>query len=157
MLRSARVEDAEWIADYHHRCWLNSFAQLVDPAVMDGLAPRAERWTAMLSGEDGFSTAVATDANGRPLAHAAVRGNELVQLFVDPEAHGRGLGRLLLQWAEEQIRGAGHVEAELHTIVGNTPALGLYQANGWQLTEETIVERLPNGSSFTEHVLRKTM
>ena len=51
----------------------------------------------------------------------------------------------------------GHAVAVLHTLVGNTPAIALYEAQGWVVTDETHIEDLPNGSTYTEHVLRKPL
>ncbi|KAG1648674.1 hypothetical protein GQR58_029664 [Nymphon striatum] len=156
--RIVSMEDAERIADYHHRCWLTAFAPLVDELVMENLVgPRVERWKSWLKHDSGFTTVVAVDDDDNPMAHTIVDGHELLHLFVDPVHHGKGLGTQLLVVAERIIRQNGHDQAELHTIVGNLPAIGLYEAKGWVVTDETVDEQLPNGATYTEHVLRKDL
>lgn len=156
-LRPGRLDDAKQIADYHHRCWLTAFAPLVDPLVMDVVEPRVERWQQWLDGSSEHDTVVAADEHDAPIGHATILGNELLHLFVDPDHHGRGLGRVLLSGAEDRLRLAGHVSIQLHTIVGNLPAIALYESNGWVMTDRLEDDHLPNGSKYTEHVLIKEL
>ncbi len=156
-LRPGRLSDAAAIADYHHRCWLSAFAPLVDPAVMEVIEPRVERWQLWLGEDTDHDTIVAVDEHDQPIGHSTILDNELLHLFVDPDHHGRGLGRTLLADAETRLRAAGHRSIQLHTIVGNTPAITLYEANGWTMTDRLDDDVLPNGSTYTEHVLVKTL
>jgi ribosomal protein S18 acetylase RimI-like enzyme len=50
---------------------------------------------------------------------------------------------------------AGHRSFELHTMVGNTPAIGLYQSAGWQMTDRIIHSADDHGVDYDEHVLVK--
>lgn len=156
-LRPGRPSDAAAIADYHHRCWLSAFAPLVDPAVMEVIEPRVERWQLWLGEDTDHDTIVAVDEHDQPIGHSTILDNELLHLFIDPDHHGRGLGRTLLLNAETRLRAAGHRSIQLHTIVGNTPAITLYEANGWTMTDRLDDDVLPNGSTYTEHVLVKTL
>jgi len=154
-MRWGRPSDAERIAQYHYECWLQAFQPLVTPDVMEAIEPRVERWNDWLGEGSDFTTVVAVDENDDPIGHATVSGSELVHLFIDPEQHRRGLGRQLLAVGERLIKQTGHRRAQLHTIVGNTPAISLYQACGWVLTDRTEDDHLPNGSSYTEHIMIK--
>ena len=154
-LRWARLADAARIADYHYACWQQVFAPLVSAEVMEGVEPRVERWRDWLEPGSEFTTVVTTDDHGQPIGHTTVRGHELIHLFVDPQHHRKGLGRQLLAIGERLIRQAGYAQAELHTIVGNARAIGLYESAGWNMTEETVDDVLSNGASYTEHVMRK--
>lgn len=156
-MRWALPADVEQIASYHHACWLHSFTPLVSPEVMAFIEPRVERWHQWLSDGSEFATVVAVDDDDQAIGHATVSGNELVHLFIDPDHHRRGLGRQLLKVGERLIRQAGHTQAQLHTIVGNASATGLYESCGWVLTDETCDENLPNGSSYTEHLMLKDL
>lgn len=55
----------------------------------------------------------------------------LNDLFVAPEARGRGVGSALLQAAAEHGRAAGAARLTLKTAVDNLTAQGVYAANGW--------------------------
>lgn len=156
-MRWARPDDARRIADYHNACWHEAFAPLVDDQVMAAIEPRYERWERWLSDDTEHTTIVAIDTDDQPIGHMTIVGPELVHLFVDPAHHRKGLGRDLLKTAERLLGRNGHRQIHLHTIVGNTPAIALYESMGWTLTEETSVEELPNGSSYREHVMRKDL
>lgn len=56
----------------------------------------------------------------------------LNDLFVDPAARGRGVGRLLLTRAAEYGRANGALYLELATEVANTSAQALYRSMGWE-------------------------
>jgi ribosomal protein S18 acetylase RimI-like enzyme len=56
----------------------------------------------------------------------------LNDLFVSPEARGRGVGSALLHTAEEYGRRSGAVRLVLSTEVGNTAAQSIYERLGWK-------------------------
>jgi SAM-dependent methyltransferase/GNAT superfamily N-acetyltransferase len=154
-LRWGKPADAELIAAYHHACWQQVFAPLVSAEVMAGVEPRIERWNEWLADGSDFTTVVTTDEDDKPIGHTTVRDHELIHLFIDPEHHGKGMGRELLAIGERLIRQSGHNQAQLHTVVGNVRAIDLYQSCGWVLTDELEDDHLPNGSSYTEHIMHK--
>jgi GNAT superfamily N-acetyltransferase len=155
VLRSVAPADVEAIAAYHHRCWLLSFAQLLEPGVVAAMDPtgKVDRFRGWFSDESDLSTIVAYDA-GTPVGHVTVEGALVVHLFIDPDHQGRGLGRLLLGRGEDLIRVGGHGSAELHTIVGNRPAIALYESAGWVVTDR-FVHNEHDGVRYDEHVLVK--
>jgi GNAT superfamily N-acetyltransferase len=77
---------------------------------------------------------VATDPAGRLVGYAAAHpeDGELLLLFVDP-AHGRrGVGRMLLGAAHDELRAAGCTEAYLYTHERNERALAVYASAGYR-------------------------
>ncbi len=52
-------------------------------------------------------------------------------LYVAPEERGRGLGRLLVQKADEWFRGQGVAKAQLTASAHNAAALRLYESAGY--------------------------
>lgn len=154
-LRPARLDDAETIARYHYRCRIAAFTRLVHPGSADRWDPRGpvDRWRMWLSPDSDFTTTVA-DFDGTAIGHATVGGAELVHLFVDPDHWGLGLGRTLLTVAEQMLTDAGHRSFELHTMVGNHPAIALYESAGWVMTD-LLVHNDQDGVVYDEHVMVK--
>ncbi|MDQ3430921.1 MAG: GNAT family N-acetyltransferase [Actinomycetota bacterium] len=68
----------------------------------------------------------------RPVGFAAVDGHWLGQLYVDPGAQGRGVGRALLEVAKD-ARPDG---LRLHVFTRNTRARRFYEAAGFVLVEQ---------------------
>jgi GNAT superfamily N-acetyltransferase len=58
----------------------------------------------------------------------------LDNIAVAPAWQGRGVGRLLLDFADHQARGAGHAELRLYTHVLMHENIALYARLGWQET-----------------------
>lgn len=156
--RAARAADARAVTEYHQACWVQAFAALLEPGVVDELDP----WRMLPVFDlwfDEEQTAVSTtiaEVGGAPVGHATVGGNEVVHLFVHPAHWGKGIGRRLLAGAEQRIASAGFDDAVLHTIVGNEPALALYRGAGWTVTDETTSFD-GWGFAYDEHVLRKDL
>ena len=69
---------------------------------------------------------------GAPLGLCAVRGAEMHQLFVAPEARGTGAAAALLADAEARIA-RGHEEAWLDCLMENGRARAFYERRGWRL------------------------
>lgn len=157
LLRWAEPRDAEAITEYHHRCWQQAFAPIVSAEVMATVSPNLDRWQGWLNDGEAYRTIVAVNEDDKAIGHATVQADELVHLYVNPDHHGAGLGRQMLAVAERLIRRAGFEQAKLRTIVGNVPAIGLYESQGWVMTDEIIPDVRANGSSFDEHVLRKDL
>lgn len=154
-LRPGATDDAPAIADYHLRASRRSFESLLTTGTYDGAHPRVERFTEWLADDSEFSTTVA-DVDGSAVGHVTIFGNELVHLFIDPNHQGRGLGRRLLAAGETMLAEAGHDEVELHTMIGNAPAIALYESAGWIMTA-VVIDNEHDGVTYREHVLVKRL
>ena len=69
---------------------------------------------------------------GRPVGFAAVEGNWLEQLYVEPEAIGTGVGRPLLDAVKAERPGG----LSLYVFARNERARRFYEAAGFVLTAE---------------------
>lgn len=153
--RSARPADADAIADYHHRCFMKTYAlQLLtgEFEAPDQPSTRQELHDRFLPESDCDTRVVVID--GVPIAHVTVSGHRLVHLFVEPDHQGMGLGRYLLELGEALIAGGGHADFELHARVENVAAIAFYERAGWSVTDR-LIHTVEHGTSYDERVLVK--
>ena len=154
-LRTARPADAEAVEDYHHRCFLSTYAAHLAAGRFgppDRAGTRQQLLTWFRPGSD-CETEVAV-VDGTPIAHVTVSGNRLVHLFVDPGHQGRGLGRRLLARGEAVLAAHGHADVELHARVENVAAIAFYVSQGWTVTDR-LVHTVEHGIRYDERVLVK--
>ena len=125
MIRAATPEDARAIAELFRRSFrtLTFLPELHTPeedlAFFAGVVDEHEVWV--------------WDEGGRILGFAALSGSELTQLYVEPDAHRRGIGTALLVHA--QARRADGLE--LWVFQQNEAARRLYERHGFTLVRET--------------------
>ena len=154
-IRAATPADADAVADYHHRCFEKTFAsQLLagelEPPDRASTRQQLHDW---FLPESELETRVAV-VHGAPVGHVTVRGHQLVHLFVEPDHHGKGLGRHLLALGEGMIVAGGHTDLELHTRTENLAAIAFYEKAGWTVTDR-VVHTVEHGISYDERVLIK--
>ncbi|MEX0926930.1 MAG: GNAT family N-acetyltransferase [Dehalococcoidia bacterium] len=70
---------------------------------------------------------------------------QLSAMHVHPEAQGQGIGRALMQVAEDFMRETGYTRAILGVVLANKPARSLYESFGWTPIEyhEKGIEGVP--------------
>jgi GNAT superfamily N-acetyltransferase len=130
VIRRAVPADAAAIAAVQARAWRHAFADIVEPQQM----PQPDQQ------EPGFAERIAAgaevyvfDQDGRIAGFAALDGDELGAIHVDPAAQGAGVGSALLAVAVDALRAAGHHEAFLWTFEANGLARAFYERRGWEL------------------------
>jgi len=154
-IRVATPTDADAVADYHARCFTNTYSSQLRAGEFEAPDPEGTRqqlhdW---FQPESGFETLVAV-VDGAPIGHFTVSGHQLVHLFVEPAHQGMGLGRRLLAQGEEMIAAAGHRHFELHARVENLAAIAFYETEGWTVTDR-LIHTIEHGLRYVEHVLIK--
>lgn len=153
--RPATAEDAHVVADYHARCFKNTYSsQLLTGELQvpdfEGTKQQLHDW---FQPNSDFPTQVAV-VDDVPIGHFTVKGHQLVHLFVEPAHQGRGLGRYLLAQGEAMMTAGGYAEFELHTRVDNHRAVAFYKAAGWTMTDR-LIHTDEHGVSYDEHILVK--
>ena len=157
VIRRAAPGDAAAMVQVHHRCWLDKFADLVTPReAVDALDPDRNlgRFAAWLTPGSNAQVTVA-ETDGEVVGYATVVDDQLIHLFIHPARARRGIGRTLLTAAEDLMAEAGHRTFELQTLVGNIPAIALYESAGWRMTDRLIHSDDDHGITYDEHVLVK--
>ncbi|MFI2486683.1 GNAT family N-acetyltransferase [Promicromonospora kroppenstedtii] len=133
-LRRAVPEDAPAIADVWHAAWGDGHRGLV-PAALEAARTRDSFGPRAVARVPGTTVAVvdgpAEPAESRVVGFVTVRGEELEQLFVAAPHRGSGVAADLLSAGEARIAAAGHPEAWLAVVAGNTRARRFYERAGW--------------------------
>ena len=91
----------------------------------------------------------------RAAPDAAVTGAELARLYVQRACHGTGIGRALLQAAEQLASEAGHPHLWLTAWEGNTHALGFYAHTGYLPVGRTM--HVIEGRAYGNVVLARSL
>jgi mycothiol synthase len=86
----------------------------------------------LVAGRDDPSALVAWAKTEHELTEAGARRGYINFVGVVPDWRGRGLGRELLRWGIERLRGAGAGIIELNVEAANDRALGLYRRTGFE-------------------------
>jgi ribosomal protein S18 acetylase RimI-like enzyme len=137
------VELNRVVQDLHVRNEPERYCPTDDNAVSNWLAEAAARpghalWVVE---EDavllGYALFIARDSAGSPFTYA--RRSFLVdQIAVAVAAQGRGVGRLLMETAQEQ---AGSLGVELTVRAHNSAAIGFYERLGYQVQQLQLLRR----------------
>ena len=138
MIRPGGLGDAEALARIQVRAWHRLFADLAFPEDMPTIEDQTGSWTEALA--TGRLETLVAEIAGQPRGFAALGPardddvapgtGELHGLYVDPVAHGSGVGAALLEAATGALRFAGHVSAVVWTPTGN-PARDWLVREGW--------------------------
>ncbi len=115
-----------------------------DEAVREDMARR-------LAGAE--ATYLVAEEAGRAIGLVGVSPGWIEQLYVRPEAQGRGVGSRLLAEAVSRRREAGDTELRLWTLEANEPGRRFYEGRGWQLAPETRVVPYPPHPIDVSYVL----
>jgi GNAT superfamily N-acetyltransferase len=75
---------------------------------------------------------------GAPIGFYVLKGDELDQLFVSPEAHGAGVAAALIADAEAWLAEHGVETAWLACAIGNDRAARFYEKSGWRLAGTVV-------------------
>jgi GNAT superfamily N-acetyltransferase len=144
VIRPAVVDDALGVARVHVAGWQTGYAGLLPQQYLDGLSveQRARRWQATIEAPDDRSlVTLVADADGH-IAGWATAGRsrdddapagtgELWGIYADPERWGDGVGHALHVAVVAALRAAGHADATLWVLDGNTRAIRFYERHGW--------------------------
>jgi ribosomal protein S18 acetylase RimI-like enzyme len=137
MVRPARPEDAEAIAQVQVATWRAAYAHAFPAETLAAAdaGERAERWRRWLGSET--ATFVA-EVDGKICGFANVGASvdhpgegELFSIYVLDAAWGTGLGTALIEAGEEELRARGFASATLNVLADNPRACRFYERQGW--------------------------
>ena len=143
-LRPARPDDMATVADIWHRAWHVAHPGHVPEGLTQArtLAAFGERTPSRVA-----DTTVA-EVDGELVGFTMVAGDEVEQVFVDPDRHGTGVAGPLLAAAERRVADAGHGVAWLAVVVGNARARRFYEKHGWTDAGDLPYEVSAGGTTY---------
>ena len=147
-IREMTLADTRAVGGLHVRAWQATYRGVIPDSYLDSLRPAesAELWRRAVSERHRRTRHLVAAAGTEPVGFAAVgpyRGDEpvgeLYAINVDPAWMGRGVGRVLIGAAVDELAGAGHRHALLWVLRDNPRARRFYERNGWEAdgTEKT--------------------
>lgn len=146
-IRAAGPEDARAIAEVHVASWKGAYSEIIDlDNVGDSMdiEARQRTWARRipLIGAEGYRTWVA-ESEGEVVGFSFTQPTEdddlnplevaeLVALYLNPDAFGKGIGAALLARAVAGMRNQGFLQATLWVLEGNSRAIHFYRREGWR-------------------------
>lgn len=167
-VRLAGAADADEIGRIQVETWRAAYAGLMPDEAIEGfdVASRQRMWQEGLgrTPRPGSATFVVEDS-GELVGFASVGASrdeeaqleaELYAIYLHPSRWDRGIGRALLQRAEESMRSSGFREAVLWVLEGNERGERFYRAAGWEHDGGSKLDEF-QGATVTELRYRKRL
>jgi GNAT superfamily N-acetyltransferase len=137
-VRLATGEDADGIARVQERTWQAAYRHVFPVDELDrGGFIQPERWRDRIARPPAGWTTFVAEHEGAVSGFASVgpsrdqRGiGELYAIYVEPGSWSTGMGRALIERAEEQLH-RGYAEATLWVLEDNPRARTFYERGGW--------------------------
>jgi ribosomal protein S18 acetylase RimI-like enzyme len=138
-LRLADADDHAEITALFLRCFRESYRGIIaDETIAAMTDERADAlWRRVLDAAEGASLVAVRD--GSVVGVTRWSAADVHSLYVDPDAHGAGIGSMLLDAAVAHI-GEGFDRARLWVFADNAPSVAFYRSRGWVPTGRTRVE-----------------
>ncbi|HMO11180.1 MAG TPA: GNAT family N-acetyltransferase [Actinotalea sp.] len=144
VLRPAGPQDADRVAQIWHTGWHDAHPGHVPDGLTQARTPAAFTARAARAVE---ATTVAEVA-GELAGFVMVVGDEVEQVYVARGWRGSGAADVLLAEAERQVAAAGHAQAWLAVVTGNSRARRFYERAGWRDTGPLDYEVTAGGQRF---------
>jgi ribosomal protein S18 acetylase RimI-like enzyme len=138
-IRSANIDDAQMIADFHVKVWRHTYKDLAPAEAYAVLNEqyRGKKWKEKLSSNDSSQIVLIAEIDRRMVGIGAAGGSsepifdgrgEIKFLYVDPDNKRRGVGRALLAQLAIHLREMHYQGAALSVVRGNESAIAFYEA-----------------------------
>lgn len=172
-LDALTAADFETLARLAEAIWRAHYTRIIGSAQIDYmLAERYtpeklrpylnadDRWLMLLRIDDravGYCSYALTENPGEMKSpEIKPREMKLEQLYLLPELHGQGLGKLMLRHVEEQARARGRRTLMLQTNKRNDIAIAFYRKAGFTVREEAVFD-IGGGFVMDDYVMEKVL
>jgi GNAT superfamily N-acetyltransferase len=150
-VRSADAAEIDRLARLWHDGWHQTHASLVPQELIRFRTTESFRERLQAA----FPNVHVAGPIGAPIGFYVLKGDELSQLFVSPEAHGSGVAAALISDAEARLAAEHGVEtAWLACAIGNVRAARFYEKSGWRLAGTVVNPAETSSGPFLLEVWR---
>lgn len=161
-LRKAKEEDLEIIRTLAEETWPSAYGDIISAEqitfMLERMYSKAELLGQLLQGhifliaselkEDiGFAAFSVIDSGTRTF--------KLHKLYVLPKAHGKGIGKILMNEVVNQVKAQGGAFLQLNVNRANKAA-NFYEKAGFKI-KETVDLDIGNGFYMNDYVMEKTL
>lgn len=162
LLRKGKEEDIPSIQHIANKTWPEAYISIISEEQIDYMLKKMYNKGELLSQfQQGYSFLMA-EQDGKDLgfavfsiADSASRIFKLHKLYVLPETHGQGVGKLLINEVVNLARRAGGVSLELNVNRDNK-ATAFYERAGFNI-KETVDLDIGNGFLMNDYVMQKAL
>jgi len=162
-LRLITAAELPTVIDLAHRIWPRYYPSIISPAQIDYMLSVWYNLSTMQSevASQKVSYALIESAT-TPIGYLGYETQPdspvlfLSKLYLLPEHHGQGHGRLALDWLQHQALATGHTGLRLRVNKHNAPAIRAYLRAGFHFAED-ICSDIGNGFVMDDFVMEKNL
>lgn len=162
LLRKGKEEDLERICEIAYETWPQAYRGVISEAQISYMLKKMYNKGELLSQLQQGYTFLMAEAHSKDLGFAVFsitdsenRIYKLHKLYVLPEAHGKGVGKLLINEVVNLVRRAGGTSVELNVNRDNK-ATEFYSKAGFTV-RETVDLDIGNGFLMNDYVMQKVL
>ena len=162
MLRKGKEEDIPVIQEIAEKTWPAAYGGIISVEQIDYMLKKMYNKGELLSQFQQGYTFLMAEQGGKDLGFAVFsildsthRIFKLHKLYVLPETHGKGVGKLLINEVLNLAKRAGGVSLELNVNRANKAA-AFYERAGFTV-KETVDLDIGNGFLMNDYVMQKVL
>jgi GNAT superfamily N-acetyltransferase len=155
--------DISTVIDIGRRIWLEHYVPIIGAEQVAYMT--AQRFTPEYLGQYPNATDRWLDlleVGGQPVGYCsyslgpAADQLKLEQLYLLPELHGRGLGRLMMSHIEQRAHALNRLTLWLTVNKHNAGSIAVYKKSGFTIREEAVFD-IGNGFIMDDYVMEKKL
>ncbi|MEJ7557141.1 MAG: GNAT family N-acetyltransferase [Pedobacter sp.] len=162
ILRKAKEKDIEIIQEIANNTWYSAYESILSMDQIEYMLDKMYSRGALISQLQEGHVFLIAEENEKDLGFAGFSLSDperntykLHKLYVLPFAHGKGIGKLLMNEVANIAKNAGAVSLELN-VNRNNKAADFYQRAGFKI-KETVDLDIGNGFFMNDYVMEKLL
>lgn len=162
ILRKAKEEDIEVIQDIANSTWYNTYADYLSAEQIEYMLDKMYNKGVLLSQFQEGHVFLMAQENDKDMGYAGFSildpeagSYKLHKLYVLPEMHGKGVGKLLVNEVLNLVRDLGGKSIELN-VNRNNKAADFYKSAGFEI-KETVNLDIGEGYFMNDYVMEKAL